>query len=262
MIEYSVETLRTVAKLTFPGDKKITSKFAIRPFARGGDYDFEVVFRERSVAVPHIRKHAHVFDLDKKCRFVFDLSRLRTTCFFEKGVPVDRLIGQSLNRSILSYQSSLGIFFAHSASVVANERVYLFVAPSGGGKTTISRIARKMGFKVVNEEVCAVKMKNGRFYAGDFPCFIPRAERYECGEVGGLYLLAKSGKNSVEEISFREAMSGLLPESLCYSGSDVPRGERMSHRKRVFGLLDDLLLAMPPQRLNFTKDQGALACLK
>ena len=104
--------------------------------------------------------------------------------------------------------------------------------------------------------------EDGRFYAGDFPCFTPQVAGYEYLEVGGLYFLAKSKKNFVEKMSFKEAMSIALPETLFFSRADIPCGERIPHRKRVFGLLNELFLKFPPERLNFARNRGALACLK
>ncbi len=193
---------------------------------------------------------------------LFDTGRRKTFYFFESGVPLGYLLNRAVNRSFLAFQSILDIFFLHCASIVMDDRLYLFVAPSGGGKSTVSSFAREAGFSVLDEESCVVKRKRDRFFAGLFPfCLLPGHADKE-REVGGVFFLNKSGTNKVRKISAIEAVRRALPEATCLYHDHVPQGGKAGYRKHVFQLLNLMFENVDFRLLDFNKHPGVLSCLR
>ncbi len=59
--------------------------------------------------------------------------------------------------------------FFHSAGIIIHDCAYLFLGPSGTGKSTISAFCEQLGFEVVHDDHVVVhKSENGYFYLSDF----------------------------------------------------------------------------------------------
>jgi len=193
---------------------------------------------------------------------LFNNEKRKTFCFFEHGLPLDMVIHQAINDSFLVFQSVLGMIFLHSASVVMGDKVYLFIAPSGGGKTTISSLARENGLCVMSDEFCAIKRNRNRFYAGLFPWHVRSFGPDEEWEVGGVYFLNKSDANRISPLSVIEAIRRAMPQATSFFHNHIPRNEKASYRESVFNFLSSMFENIDFKLLDFKKNPDVFPFLK
>ncbi|MFQ5952122.1 MAG: hypothetical protein ACE5JK_01795 [Candidatus Omnitrophota bacterium] len=191
----------------------------------------------------------------------FDVKRKKTFCFFESGLPLNFLVSRGVNLSLIAFQKALDIIFLHAASVVMKGKVCLFVAPSGGGKTTICSLAHKRGLRVLNDEFCIVKKKKNRFYASVSPCYIVNPGPYEEWEIGGIFFLEKSEMDRANSIPAIEAIRRALPEATCFQHDHVPESENAGYRRHVFEFLNSLFTKVDFKLLKFSKERDIFSCL-
>ena len=197
----------------------------------------------------------------KKVAQLYDAKRKRVFCFFQKGLPVDFLVDRLLNFAIMDLQNILDIIFIHSASVVINGKAHLFIAPSGGGKSTICSLAGKRGLCVIHDDFCVVKRSDERFFAARFPCFLPLWSRPEEWEIGGVFLLNKSDKNRVSSVSGIEALRRALPESAGFFRENVGAVDREEYLRNVFDIMNDIVERVGLRILDFKKHESVFSCL-
>jgi len=193
---------------------------------------------------------------------VYDIRKRRTCCYFEKGLSLEVAVNHAVNKSFLAYQSVLDIIFLHTASVIIGGKVYLFTAPQGGGKTTLSSLAREEGgFEVMDDESCVVKKVGGRFYAGKFPCFMPKTVKYREWEVGGIFFLNKSDENRVRPIPVLEAVRRALPEAVVFYRKPALGLKKTDYVRNVLGFLDAMFDKLDFRLVDFKKTGGIFKCL-
>lgn len=73
-------------------------------------------------------------------------------------------------RIFYSYHLSLnGGILIHSAGIFKKDFSFVFVGKSGVGKTTLSYMLSKHSFKVMSDEVCAIRFINDSFYLYSTP---------------------------------------------------------------------------------------------
>ncbi len=197
----------------------------------------------------------------KRVAQLYDAERRRIFCFFERGLSVDFLVDRLLNLSVMDLQSVLDIVFIHSASVVMNGKAHLFIAPSGGGKSTICSLAGKKGLHVIHDDFCVVKRSGERFFAARFPCFLPLWGHPEEWEIGGVFLLNKSDKNGVSSVSGIEALRRALPESASFFRENVGAVDRGEYLRNVFDIMNDIVERVGFRMLDFKKHESVFSCL-
>jgi len=194
---------------------------------------------------------------------IFNITKRRTFCFFRDGISLAYIISQAVSRSFLVFQTVLDIIFLHAASIVMGNRVYLFVAPSGGGKSTISSLAIESDLGVLDDEFCVIKRKDNRFYAGLFPfnrlLDVPPDRVHE---VGGVFFLNKSDVNKAGDLSATEAISRAFPEATCFFRKHVPGDGKADHKKQVFNFLDSMFESVDYKLLDFKKSPDIFSYLK
>jgi hypothetical protein len=187
------------------------------------------------------------------CEF-FDHERERIYLFFEPGLPLSYVVDRGINQALQVFQEELDAIILHAASVVIEDRAYLFTAPSGGGKSTISRLAGSKGFKVMGDDLCVVRREDGRFFARVYPCSGAFNDESETKEVGGVFLLDKSRSNRVRQLKASEAVSRIMPEATSlYKGYLTP-DRRKFYRKHVFEFLNSMLGKFGFKSLSFNKE--------
>ena len=189
---------------------------------------------------------------------LFDAKNRKTFCFFEENVDLHYIVDYAVNRSFLAFQSLLDIVFLHAASVMDDGKAYLFIAPSGGGKTTICSLAEEMGIKVLNDEICVVKKGEDGFLAGELPSFFDVQDNLG---IEAIFFLEKSRINRVEELSTVEAIRRTLPQATCFHYGHVPGREKVSYRKHVFKFLNTLFQDVDFGLLKFNKNTDVFLCL-
>lgn len=129
----------------------------------------------------------------------------------------------------------------HASSVLVGDRAHLFLAGSGGGKTTITKLLSKH-YAVLTEETALLKLTGKRFSLFQLPqiekdAFPAKSNR--SFPVGGLYLLEKSQVNRLSLLT-KGAVS-----SLAKSGA---------FQKPNKGLMRQLLKSAPLYTLAFSKN--------
>ncbi|MFC1570503.1 hypothetical protein ACFL4E_01840 [Candidatus Omnitrophota bacterium] len=197
-----------------------------------------------------------------RCCEVFDISQKKVSCFFRSVLGVDYVVNHALSRSLMAFQNVLGMIFLHAACIIVEGKASLFIAPSGGGKTTLSLLARDAGFKVLNDEYCVIKQKNGSFFTGVFPVNIGTEYADKVWEIEKIYFLRKSNRNEVSVILPTEAMKRSVPEALQHYRNTILDEHQIEDRKRVFGFLSSMFDTVDFKLLDFTKSTEVFKCLK
>lgn len=197
-----------------------------------------------------------------KCCEVFDISQKKVSCFFKSAMSADFAINHALSRAIMALQNVLDIIFLHAACIIIEGKAFVFIAPSGGGKTTLSLLARDAGFKVLNDEYCVVKQKDGSFFTGVFPVNIGTQDPDKVWEIKKIYFLKKSDKNETSTISPIEAIQRSMPEALQFYRNTIADEYETEDRKRVFGFLSCMFDTVDFKLLDFTKTAEVFKCLK
>jgi hypothetical protein len=268
MRRYLLKALDTMVGLNLINFDGVPSAYDLMPMKGGEKIDVDVnLYKDyRGSIIRKIKKGRLAGSVKKMqeglCFEIFNVERRKTFCFFERNLPLNVVVNRGVSQSFLVYQSFLDIIFLHSASVVMDDKVYLFVAPSGGGKTTVYSFAREKGLKVLDDEFCVIKRKKNRFYAGLFPCLMPKVIPYEEMEVGGIFFLNKSSVNKTSGISAIEATRRAMPEATTFFHDRVPRTEKVNYRKHVFDFLNLMFENVDFKLLDFKKQPDVFTCLR
>lgn len=195
-------------------------------------------------------------------REIFNTAERRTFCFFKSGISLGHVITREVNQSFLVFQGVLDILFLHAASVIIGDKVYLFVAPSKGGKTTVASLALESGLRVMGDESCIIKRKKNRFYAGTFPFNDLSDTLDKEREIGGIFLLNKSGVNKAKDLPATEALRRAMPEATCFFHKHVPESEKVNHKKHVFNFLNSMFENVDYKLLDFKNKSDIFSYLK
>lgn len=113
--------------------------------------------------------------------------------------------------------SATNKFVLHACAVLDCENASLFIAPSGGGKSTIARIAIDNGLSVLNDERVLACSKNGKIFVSNTPWY---------GEVRSLltgnffvknaFFLQKTRYNSIYTIDNKQAIQDFFSNYLYF----------------------------------------------
>ncbi len=147
----------------------------------------------------------------------------------------------------------------HAAAVAVRGKGYLFVGPSGAGKTTLSSyLARIPGVRVLTDELVLVGEESDRLVLFGTPFwgeFRP-PQRRGWAPLAGLFFLAKSRMGTrIETLDFARAHSSLLK---CLVAFHRDRGML----ERSWEMVLALLRARPARRLAWRKGDPPEAVLK
>ena len=124
------------------------------------------------------------------------------------------MIFNNVLRSVMAYRflSSGGVLM-HSGAVERHGVAYLFVGHSGAGKSTVSGLSAKLGYKILSDDMNAILPAEGGFvvekipYTGDFDTAPPHPERYPLKEI---LLLKKSGEHRLVPLGRSLAIAKLI----------------------------------------------------
>ena len=155
-------------------------------------------------------------------------------------------------RSLISFMLIReGGFMLHSAGLVKNGKVYLFLGKSGAGKSTLSKLAAANGAEVISDEINLVRPVKGsyRVYGSPFWGEMRADGRPGSWPLGGLFLLKKAKANRVQPCSKPEALKLLLR---CLLNFDKSPGAAERVIKNSFSLLGKARFA----GLEFTRNNA------
>ncbi|NQT32150.1 MAG: hypothetical protein HQ594_00580 [Candidatus Omnitrophica bacterium] len=264
-MSYFLKTLETTIKLDFLNfsDESFTGDFLAPKEGREEEIDIKFFKDADGAIVEKLKKITPRGSIIKMHRWgkyckIFDIARRRTFCFFTEGVPMDYLAPRAVDDSFLMFQDALDIMFLHSASIVINGNAYLFIAPSGGGKSTIAELARDKGLQVLEDESCIVKRKGDRFFTGSFPSGFPPASMQE---VAGIFFLNKADRNKAVKFSATEALRKALPEATSIYSVHIPDDRKTDYRRYVFNFISSMLDNVNFKLLDFTAQPEVFSCL-
>ncbi len=95
-----------------------------------------------------------------------------------------------------------GLIFLHAAACSRGRRAWIFLGPSGSGKSTVASFARERGYKILSDDLVLVGVTKTltAFSSPFFGQVRTGTKRRESFAVGGIYLLHKSGQDSLSSI--------------------------------------------------------------
>lgn len=109
----------------------------------------------------------------------------------------------------------LNCLFLHAACISRRHKGYLFFAPSGGGKTTLSAMAKKSNeYEIVSDESILIRKENNHFFAFDGLSFfsLPFTSHKKV-EIYKIYLLEKHIRTDLSPISFLEMLLNICKQT-------------------------------------------------
>jgi hypothetical protein len=138
-------------------------------------------------------------------------------------------------------------FLLHAATVVREERAYIFTGRSEAGKSTVASLAP--AGSVLTDEISLLRREEyswrayGTPFWGEF-----RAEgSNRSAPVAGIFVLVKAAENVVRPLLPREALRALLPNVLFFSSDPVASA-------RLLDLLTGAVAQVPCFELQFRRD--------
>lgn len=191
----------------------------------------------------------------------FDIEQRTARCMLSPAAPPAFGLNFGLNYSLKAFQRDLDIFFFHASAVIMNGKACLFSAPSGGGKSTMCRLAESAGLEVISEDTCVVKRRGREFFVAPFPLPPMSETPAEGREIGAVYFLNKAKRDAVRPVSFARAMKRAMPESLVYFPREMDCFTKSAYSEHVFGSLCAMLENVPFGELDFKKTTEVFGCL-
>lgn len=260
MPEHVLRTMETAVKVEMRGPLELRPP-GIPVLRRGERTDLSItLLKQDAKRMP--RQGGVVKKLPKGIfRACFDPAGPAADCSYSGGISPGFALVLGVNYSFQVFQEALDVFFLHAASVVIGRKAFLFTAPSGGGKTTISRLADKTGIKVLGDDTCVIKRKGRKFYAAAYPLSSLPPSGQDVFEVGAVFFLKKSRHNGIMTMTLPEAIAGAMPQAMCYSMKGMAPARCPGYSKYVFGSLCSMLDSVRFGKLDFTKNGGVFSCL-
>ncbi len=143
----------------------------------------------------------------------------------------------SLRDAFFFHALRLGRLPIHSSSIIYRDRVWLFSAPSGTGKSTHARLWQEAGIehRDFNGDVCMIyRDSRKKLTAGALPwCGTSNICTSSDLALGGIFFLTRSSDNSVSDLCGSERILKILSESL------APNWDR-SLVSRILDICEDL----------------------
>jgi hypothetical protein len=141
-----------------------------------------------------------------------------------------------------------GGFLLHSASAIRNGKAFLFAGVSGGGKTTISRLAPPDA-TLLTDEISYVRRHDDGYvaYGTPFTGELAKLGENASAPLAALYLLAQGPENRIEPVGVADAGRELLANMLFFA-----EDPEMVHC--AFQAACDFVDRVPVRRLTFVPD--------
>jgi hypothetical protein len=139
-------------------------------------------------------------------------------------------------------------FLLHAATIMHNDKAYVFTGQSGAGKSTVAALSSP-GRRVLTDEISLLRISEcawqahgtpfwGEFHAGGSNLHFP---------VAGIYLLTQAAENRAERLTPKEALRALFLNVLFFD-----RSKPAAHN--LLSLLVDAVGIIPCYRLRFRRD--------
>jgi hypothetical protein len=138
---------------------------------------------------------------------------------------------------------------AHAASLVRDDRAYLFCGPSGSGKTTVARLSTDATLLSDELSILRIIEGHGACFGTPFRGELALTGVDRAAPLVGIYFLHHGTRHAVESLRPRQALARLLPNVLFFArDADLTTA--------VFRIASDLVEAVPCFDLSFQPDPG------
>ena len=193
---------------------------------------------------------------------IYNAKRKRTFCIFDNGKMLNYIIDKTISSSLHAFQAYLDIVFLHASAVLMSGKAYLFIAPSGGGKSTIATLIEKKGHRILSDDLCCVKRIDGKYYARIFPSSAAFGDAENMYEIGAFFFINKSDRNILSDLSVAEAIRKAMPEATNMYYGHLDPDNRSKYRSHVFSFLDSMFKKIRIGSLDFDKTGDVISCLE
>jgi len=151
---------------------------------------------------------------------------------------------------VLKYAAPLlGSTLVHSSGVLAHgHKTAVFLAQSGGGKTTVTKLAQRAGYKVLGDDQVMISRRNGAYIAISVP-LNKITDGPNWGLVGALVMLKQGPSFSLAPAVPMDALSRVWADNFGQWSNLSSES-----RKLLFALYSDLFSDVPVYEMTFEKD--------
>lgn len=171
-----------------------------------------------------------------------------------------------IRKDIYSFDSFLRVYISdvlnkhnglliHSAGVVFNDRGFLFVSKSGGGKSTIAKIFSNE-FPILNDEIIPLIFEKNKIYSFSSPFYgeIRSGNKFIFVEVSKVFLIKKSDTNFERDLDLNEKIFKIMRCVLNFNND----------KDTISKILNKVIKISKTcvSELNFTKDKNFIEFFK
>jgi hypothetical protein len=136
----------------------------------------------------------------------------------------------------------------HSSTIIWNGMGIAFSGPSGTGKTTHTRLWRKLyDVKILDGDVAALRIKNGSVYAYGLPwCGTSGEFMNERVPLRSIVFLQQAGTNKIKKLDFQEAFMRLIARCFLQPYDEIMMGKYLDIAQKIAAISDCFLLECLP----------------
>lgn len=151
-------------------------------------------------------------------------------------------------------------FLAHAAGVVKRNKAYVFIARSGGGKTTVVNLCRGSCSLVLSDDIVGIRKLDSKYFAFSSP-WIPGhigVRRNVSFEIEAIFLLFKDTVTYLKAMSFKNFIKYVIGNNcVLFLCSNSPYD-----MKSIFFNLLDMFQNVPIFELHFEKNTKFLKVIE
>src|SRR5712692_7266271 len=138
-------------------------------------------------------------------------------------------------------------FLLHAATIVRDEKAYVFTGRSGAGKSTVASLSP--AGTVLTDEISLLRFENGEWRAYGTPFWgeFRAAGSNTSAPVGGLFRIVQAAENRVTRLRPVEMLRALLPNVLFFSAESEAN-------RRLLDILGHAVDSISGYELAFRKD--------
>ena len=226
-------------------EQRLPTRDVVAWLTESPEYEEDIPGKETTIASSSLNGLL-LFDPDTSAGRICLLKQGRE-CFR----PLHRLLWMYLAQVLGERESC----FIHSAALVKDRKVYLFLGDSGAGKSALSKASDQA--MVLSDDSPILSKRNGDFLVFSSPYHqmnpLKELDREAIGRrarVEGLYVLTKDDQLYLEGISRKEAVSMILKRYILFFPYLSSRA-----KSELFELILELCHRLPIHNLHFCLDQ-------
>lgn len=140
----------------------------------------------------------------------------------------------------------------HAAAVIKEKKAFLFLGVGGAGKSTIAGLSKR--YKILGDDIIAVRKKGGRYYAFSTPWkqapFI-KPDRHIKGGISAVFFIKKSDKISFRLLQPECALMRILSSHIHFLVYT-----KRSLTKKIFFTAADFTKKIPAYEMKFEKTRN------